>query len=110
MSEEKIIIQDEAFIKYLTNTIQDFKNVHNIEMVNDLSELLISKELTAQNMMQLVDLILSREENLDSIVLQQDKKTYDLINEEHRYMKNYLNQYFSFSIMKDTGFISIIRK
>lgn len=110
MTEEKIIIQDETFIKYLTTTIQDFINVKNIEMVNDLSQMLISKELTAQNMQQLVELILLREENLDSIVLQQDKKIYDLINEEHLYMKNYLNQYFSFSIMKDSGFISIIRK
>ncbi len=110
MAEEKIIIQDETFVKYLTNTIQDFKNVNNLEMVNELSQMLINQELTAQNMMQLVELILTREENLDSIVLQQDKKTYDLINEEHLYMKNYLGQYFSFSIMKDSGYISIIRK
>lgn len=46
------------------------------------------------NIIKLVELILVREENQDSILLQQDKKSFDLINQEHLYMKNYISKYF----------------
>ena len=110
MAASTIYIQDETFLKYLNNTIQDFKNTNRIDMVNSLREIQTSKKLTLINIMKLVELILVREENKDSILLQQDKKTYDLINEEHLYMKSYLNKYFSFSAIKGSSLIEIVRK
>jgi len=94
MAQVKIKIKDEIFLKYIKNTIQDFTYTNNIEMINSLSKIYNSKYLTMTNIMKLVELILLREENQDSILLQQDKKSYDLINKEHLYMKNYIYKYF----------------
>lgn len=94
MARVKIKIKDKIFLKYLKNTIQDFTYTNNIEMINSLSKIYNSRFLTMTNIIKLVELILVREENQDSILLQQDKKSFDLINQEHLYMKNYISKYF----------------
>jgi len=94
MAQVKVKIKDEMFLKYLKNTIQDFMYTNNTQMINSLGQIYDSRYMTMTNIMKLVELILIREENKDSILLQQDKKTYDLINKEHLYMKNYIYKYF----------------
>lgn len=110
VTSKNIIIKDSKFLNILKNTIQDFLNVRNYEISNNLSVIYKTKELTLNNIRTLVEMIVLREENLDSIKLKQDSKIYDKLNEEHLYMKSYLSEYFSFSRLPNSEFIAIIRK
>ena len=105
----EINISDNVFLTYLKNTIEDFIRSNNGEMVENLFPIYRDRKLSLLNIRYLVELLLTREENLDSLALQQDKKTYDLINKEHKYMKNYLNKWFIFSRVSNSEMIEITR-
>jgi len=78
----EINIADKVFLKYVKNTIEDFIRSNQLEMVENLIPIYRDKKLNLWNIKYLVELLLTREENLDSLVLQQDKKIYNLLNNE----------------------------
>ncbi len=106
----EINIADKVFLKYVKNTIEDFIRSNQLEMVENLIPIYRDKKLSLWNIKYLVELLLTREENLDSLVLQQDKKIYNLLNNEHKYMRKYLNKWFVFSRIPNSEMIEITRK
>lgn len=106
----EINIADKVFLKYIKNTIEDFISSNQLEMVKSLIPIYRDKKLNLWNIKYLVELLLTREENLDSLVLQQDKKIFNLINNEHKYIRKYLKKWFRFSRIPNSEMIEITRK
>lgn len=87
------------FISIVKNTIEDLKqNVEcDMEVLSYLKDIVKTKSLTLINVQGLYQVIESRKLNLDYIRLIQDKYSFDLVNEEHRYIEKFLSQYFDSS-------------
>lgn len=87
------------FIAIVKNTIEDLKqNVKwDMEVLSYLEDIVKTKSLTLINVQVLYQVIESRKLNFDYIRLIQDKYSFDLVNEEHRYIEKFLSQYFDSS-------------
>lgn len=105
-----IEIKDRKFLKYVKNTKNDFMKMGlvNSSVIDSLKNILSTKQLTLLNVMELVQVIFTREENIDYCKEIQDPKTFKIVNEEHRYMKEYILNFFN--IDNSLGLIQISNK
>lgn len=103
------------FIKCVENTISDFleQNMFFEDMVY-LKDIVDSKKITLMSATAIYTLVRIRNANYKYIKKYQDKKTFDIINKEHKYMKESLDKYFSNNLessyygddLNVTGFVS----
>lgn len=80
-------LNKKKFDKYVKETILDFKAVGRNDLAKEYKKILKEKYLTVVNVQPLVNLILCSEE--EGYILSQ-------IEKEHKYMKKYLEQFFTF--------------
>lgn len=62
-------------------------------MIEGLKDIVHNKRLTLLNVQGIYSIIDSRKNTIDYISKIQDKYSFDLVNQEHRYMENFLSQY-----------------
>lgn len=85
------------FLALVKNTIQDLEQnpVSADEILVMLKNIVDTKSLTLLNIQALVQVFEAREQNIEYLRLVQDKYSFEIINEEHKYMKIFVSQYFT---------------
>ena len=87
------------FVALVKNTKNDFlqNSTINEDIVDALSEVIDTKRLSIISASKIIQIIETRKDNLEYIRDIQDNYSFELVNEEHRYMENFINKYFKVS-------------
>ncbi len=96
------------FLALVKNTIDDLLQIESlpISILEQLQNIVNTKTLTLLNVQELYKVIETRKEKKDFIRLIQDSYSFNLINEEHIYMENFISQYFNFQNLDSNCFYS----
>ena len=100
------------FLALVKNTIDDLLQIESspISILEQLQNIVTTKTLTLLNVQGLFRIIETRKEQMNFIKLIQDSYSFNLINEEHIYMENFISQYFNFQNLDGNSFYSISLK
>lgn len=100
------------FLALVKNTIDDLSQIEPSQnsILEQLQDIVTTKTLTLLNVQALYKVIETRKEKRDFIRLIQDSYSFNLINEEHIYMENFISQYFNFENLGCGSFYSISLK
>lgn len=100
------------FLALVKNTIDDLLQIESspISILEQLQNIVNTKTLTLLNVQGLFRIIETRKEQMNFIKLIQDSYSFNLINEEHIYMENFISQYFNFQNLDGDSFYSISLK
>ncbi|WP_323591055.1 hypothetical protein [Aliarcobacter butzleri] len=100
------------FLALVKNTIDDLLQIESspIGILEQLQNIVNTKTLTLLNVQGLFRIIETRKEQMNCIKLIQDSYSFNLINEEHIYMENFISQYFNFQNLDGDSFYSISLK
>ena len=100
------------FLALVKNTIDDLLQIESspISILEQLQNIVNTKTLTLLNVQGLFRIIETRKEQMNFIKLIQDSYSFNLINEEHIYMENFISQYFNFQNLDGNSFYSISLK
>lgn len=100
------------FLALVKNTIDDLLQIESspISILEQLQNIVNTKTLTLLNVQGLFRIIETRKEQMNFIKLIQDSSSFNLINEEHIYMENFISQYFNFQNLDGDSFYSISLK
>lgn len=100
------------FLALVKNTIDDLLQIESspISILEQLQNIVTTKTLTLLNVQGLFRIIETRKEQMNFIKLIQDSYSFNLINEEHIYMENFISQYFNFQNLDGDSFYSISLK
>jgi len=82
------------FLEIIENTYNDLRTQYNQEDLYFLTHILDKKFINVLHAKDLYDLIESRKNNIKFIKKNQDRKTFKIINKEHKYLEYFLNKYF----------------
>lgn len=84
------------FLALVKNTRKDLLQYSSIneDIIGALSEIIETKKLSLINVSKIIEIIEARKTNLEYIRSIQDKYSFDLVNEEHKYMENFINKHF----------------
>jgi len=84
------------FLECVINTYNDLLEQDFIsEETEALRDIVLNRRITVISATALYTLIIVREANIKYIKKNQDKASFKIVNKEHRYMKNYLDKFFS---------------
>jgi capsule polysaccharide export protein KpsC/LpsZ len=105
------VVNRKQFNKLLKETIKDFESTNNYKVVENLKEILNTKnikDLTISQISPLIELIIITE-------LQPALHAVDYqIKKEHKKMKKYINQFFDYQILQNSeieeNFLLMIQK
>lgn len=97
-------INSNRFLKYVKNTIEDLEiQGVDFQQLKGLRDIYKSKELKLTNVSDLYEVIYIRKQNYEYIKSFQDKYSFDLINNEHRFMEQYLDKNFKYEVILNDG-------
>lgn len=84
------------FLAIVKNTINDLKqnSSYDKEVVEGLNDILKTKTINLLSSHYIYQIIEARQKNIDYIESIQDRQSFNIVNEEHRYMLGFLSQYF----------------
>lgn len=88
------IQNDKKFFKYVRNTYNDLIQIEKSDTTKSLKKIIDTKSISLLGSQELYTVIKIREELIELIKDVQDKKTFKIVNKEHRYMKSVLDRYF----------------
>jgi len=109
LTDKKIVKKSRKFLKIIENTLEDFKIQNSEEGILMLGQILETKSLTLLSVGYLYQLLESRKENFDFIKQIQDQESFEIVNEEHKYMEQFLNQFFNIEVC-ESGLIQVTKK
>lgn len=88
------------FLKLVENTKNDIvqNSSYDKDIVDNLITIYKEKTLSLIGVSGLYQIIEIRKQNIDYIRQIQDNYSFNLVNEEHKYMENFIKKYFEWKV------------
>ena len=94
------------FLELVKNTLEDFQrqNVQN-EGTKVLEEICMTKEVNLQTAIGLYTIMEMRKANISYVKKNSDIYSFQVVNEEHKYMDRFLNRFFKKHFYIEDGYL-----